>query len=275
MILQTLRWAAFPIWMIVLAGNYVTKHGWRSPAIIRISLAAVLMLSVLLAQAAPTSKDVDIIVTHTTAVYPLGDSLTLGAYDASDFGIGGYRAPLWSQLIQEGYALDFVGSVNGPAPAGVDPNHEGHGGWRVDDLTNQIDGWLGGYKPDVILLLAGANDLIQGYGVDTATTRMDALLGRIFADRPNAVVLLGTLPWVPTPNFYNYSINQIQAYNNRLPALVTKYKQQGKAIELVDQYNLGLTAADFNADQVHPKASGYAKIAQAWHDPLANQLTRH
>jgi lysophospholipase L1-like esterase len=268
-------WAAFPIWMIVLAGNYVRRHGWRSPAIIRISLAAVLMLSVLLAQAAPTSKDVDIIVTHTTAVYPLGDSLTLGAYDASDFGIGGYRAPLWSQLIQEGYALDFVGSVNGPAPAGVDPNHEGHGGWRVDDLTNQIDGWLGGYKPDVILLLAGANDLIQGYGVDTATTRMDALLGRIFADRPNAVVLLGTLSWVPTPNFYNYSINQIQAYNNRLPALVTKYKQQGKAIELVDQYNLGLTAADFNADQVHPKASGYAKIAQAWHDPLANQLTRH
>src|SRR5712675_483778 len=82
-----------------------------------------------------------------TAVMPLGDSATFGAYNANDFGIGGYRAPLWSRLIQEGYAVDFVGSVNGPAPAGVDPDHEGHGGWRIDDIAGSIDGWLANSRP--------------------------------------------------------------------------------------------------------------------------------
>jgi lysophospholipase L1-like esterase len=205
-------------------------------------------------------------------VMPLGDSATLGAYSATDFGIGGYRAPLWSRLTQEGYAIDFVGSVNGPAPAGVDPNHEGHGGWRIDDIAGSIDGWLANFKPDIILLMAGGNDIIQGYGVNTAATRMDTLLGKIFTDQPNAVVLLGSLWWVPTPNFYNYDIAQIQNLNGRLPALVAKYAQQGRAIQLVDQYNLGWVATDFGADQIHPAATGYGKMAQAWHDPLAVHL---
>jgi lysophospholipase L1-like esterase len=207
-----------------------------------------------------------------TAVMPLGDSATLGAYNANDFGIGGYRAPLWSRLIQEGYAVDFVGSVNGPAPAGVDPDHEGHGGWRIDNLAGYIDGWLANSKPDIVLLMAGGNDIIQGYGVSTTVSRMDALLGRIFADRPREVVLLATLWWVPTPNFYNYDINQIQSVNSMLPGLVAKYKQQGRTIELVDQYNIGWTASDFGDDQVHPNDSGYAKMAQAWHNQLASHL---
>jgi lysophospholipase L1-like esterase len=206
------------------------------------------------------------------SVMPLGDSATLGAYSANDFGVGGYRAPLWSRLTQEGYAVDFVGSVNGPAPGGVDSNHEGHGGWRIDDLAGSIDGWLATYRPDIILLMAGGNDIIQGYGVNTAMSRMDTLLGKIFTDRPNAVVLLGSLWWVPTPNFYNYDINQIKDMNNRLPALVAKYAQQGRAIELVDQYNLGWGVTNFGVDQIHPNASGYAKMAQAWHDPLAHRL---
>ena len=225
---------------------------------------------------AQSTKSIDIIVTHggtaRTAVMPLGDSGTLGAYSASDLGIGGYRAPLWSRLTQEGYAVDFVGSVNGPAPAGVDPDHEGHGGWRIDDLADSIDGWLGTSKPDIILLMAGANDIIQGYGVNTAMSRMSTLLGKIFTDRPNAVALLGSLWWVPTPNFYNYDINQIQDMNSRLPGLVAKYAQQGRTIELVDQYNLGWVAADFGADQIHPNANGYAKMAQPWHNPLTTHL---
>jgi lysophospholipase L1-like esterase len=207
-----------------------------------------------------------------TAVMPLGDSATLGAYNANDFGIGGYRAPLWSRLIQEGYSVDFVGSVNGPAPLGVDPNHEGHGGWRIDDLTGSIDGWLATSQPKIILLMAGGNDIIQGYGVNTAISRMDTLLARIFADRPSAVVLLAELWWVPTPNFYNYDINQIQGVNSRLPTLVKKYRQQGRTIELVDQYNIGWVAADFGTDQIHPNANGYAKMAQAWHNQLASHL---
>ncbi len=205
-----------------------------------------------------------------TAVMPLGDSVT-GGYTGNP-GNGGYRAPLWSSLIQEGYAVDFVGSQTGPAPPGVDPDHEGHGGWRADDLAGSIDGWIAAYRPDVILLLAGANDLIQGYGVSATLDHLDGLLAEIFYDRPSAVVLLGSLWWVPTPNPYNYNVSQIQAVNVQLPGLVAKYAQQGRVIESVDLFNLGWSTGDFGADVIHPVASGYAKMAQAWHDPLASHL---
>ncbi len=207
-----------------------------------------------------------------TPTMPLGDSGTLGAFSSSDFGDGGYRAPLWSRLTGEGYQVHFVGSVNGPAPVGVDPFHEGHGGYRIDDLSASIDSWLAAASPDVILLIAGANDIIQGYGVTTAMARMNTLLGKIFADRPSAVVLLGSLWFVPTPNFYNYDITQIQDMNSRLPALVASFAAAGHAIELVDMYNLGWVSTDFNSDQIHPTDVGYAKMANAWHDPLAAHL---
>src|SRR5205823_14700161 len=95
------------------------------------------LLSVLLLALASMHADA------ATAVMPLGDSGTLGAYSANDFGIGGYRAPLWIRLTQEGYAVDFVGSVNGPAPANVDPDHEGHGGWALRGISGPDDGWGG------------------------------------------------------------------------------------------------------------------------------------
>ncbi len=120
--------------------------------------------------------------------------------------------------------------------------------------------------------MAGAKDIIQGYGVGGAVAHMDALLGRIFADRPSAVILLGSLWWVPTPNFYNYDVSQIQAVNNQLPGLVAKYTQQGRVIQLVDQYNLVWALSDFNVDRIHPNATGYAKMAQAWRGPLASHL---
>jgi len=208
-----------------------------------------------------------------TRIMPLGDSLTLGAYAAGQNGTGGYRAPLWNRLAAAQYAVDFVGSVNGPAPAGVDPNHEGHGGWRIDDITGQIDGWLADSKPDVILLIIGANDIIQGYSVDTAQARMNTLLDRIFTDRPGVKLLVGNLIWAPQPNQYNYDLAKIQDFNSRLPAMVAARVALGRDISLVDMYGLsGLGAANFGSDGVHPNDAGYQKMADVWYAALAPQL---
>lgn len=210
----------------------------------------------------------------TPKILPLGDSLTYGAHSAQDGGIGGYRNRLWTRLTNDGLNVDFVGSVNGPALAGVDPNHEGHGGWRIDDLTGQIDGWLASSQPDIILLLAGANDIIQGYDVNTAESRMNTLLDHLFADLPNVTVLLSTLPWVPQPNFYNYDLGKIQDFNSRLPGIVTTRAGQGRSIQLVGMYSQsGLVAGDYGSDGVHPIDAGYDKMADVWYGALAPLLT--
>ncbi len=68
-------------------------------------------------------------------VMPLGDSITDG------FNVqGGYRIGLWQRLANAGVATDFVGSgANGPASLG-DHDHEGHSGWRIDDLDRNVAG---------------------------------------------------------------------------------------------------------------------------------------
>ncbi len=206
-------------------------------------------------------------------VMPLGDSLTLGAYAAGQNGTGGYRAPLWNRLVAAQYDVDFVGSVNGPAPAGVAPNHEGHGGWRIDDITGKIDGWLATSQPDVILLIIGANDIIQGASVDTAQKRMNTLLDRIFTDRPGVKLLVGNLIWVPQPNQYKYDLAKIKDFNRRLPAMIAARAAQGRNIALVDMCGQGdLTAADFGSDGVHPNDKGYAKMANVWYGALGARL---
>ena len=65
-------------------------------------------------------------------VMPLGDSITQGSKSEDT---AGYRGPLWTKLLAAGYNVDYVGS-NTATPgtvAGMDINHEGHGGWKIDD----------------------------------------------------------------------------------------------------------------------------------------------
>src|SRR5256884_9843505 len=70
-------------------------------------------------------------------VMPLGDSITDGLTVP-----GGYRIGLWQRFGTGGYTVDFVGSLsNGPANLG-DHDHEGHSGWRIDQIDANIVGWL-------------------------------------------------------------------------------------------------------------------------------------
>ena len=70
-------------------------------------------------------------------VMPLGDSITEGTQVP-----GGYRIGLWQRLACGRYTVDFVGSqFNGPGSLG-DHDHEGHPGWRIDQIDANITGWL-------------------------------------------------------------------------------------------------------------------------------------
>src|SRR5690606_20101241 len=78
-------------------------------------------------------------------IMPLGDSITDGLTVP-----GGYRIDLWQKLVADGYTIDFVGSQsNGPASLG-DRDHEGHSGWRIDQIDANIVGWLQRYTPRTI-----------------------------------------------------------------------------------------------------------------------------
>ena len=85
-----------------------------------------------------------------------------------------YRKALWDKLVAAGYEIDFVGSLNsGSAIFGaLEPaDHEGHPGWRDNEILNgrtsepvkgKLIEWLINHQPDIVLLHIGTCGLEPG-----------------------------------------------------------------------------------------------------------------
>jgi lysophospholipase L1-like esterase len=132
-------------------------------------------------------------------VMPLGDSLT--SYPDS------YRGPMYRSLQAAGWNVDFVGTMTAEPLGGGDPNHEGHGGYRIGpdperdfegnaaNLADRIEGWLTGQNPEVILLNIGTNDIgAGGTTAATAPARLTKFVDSLRRLVPGAQVVVGGLP---------------------------------------------------------------------------------
>lgn len=187
-------------------------------------------------------------------VMPLGDSITDG------FNVpGGYRIDLWQRMAGGGYTVDLVGSgFNGPAGLG-DHDHEGHSGWRIDQLDANIVGWLQAYAPRTILLHIGTNDMNQNYDIANAPARLSALIDKIRTKAPAVQLFIAQI----TPESDPTLAARVNAYNATIPGIVA---QKGPLTHLVDMHS-AITTGDL-ADGVHPTAGGYDKMAARWYSAL-------
>ena len=185
-------------------------------------------------------------------VLPLGDSITWGIGSPSG---NSYRGFLANQLTAEGHALDFVGSGrNGPMP---DPDNEGHSGWRIDQIAAITDATLSRYRPNVVTLEIGTNDLNQNYQVATAADRLSTLIDQITRNAPDATVLVGSLIVSTSPT----EEASRPAFNQRIPGIVQAAQAAGRHVRLVDMG--ALNAADLS-DSLHPNDNGFEKMANAF-----------
>jgi lysophospholipase L1-like esterase len=190
-------------------------------------------------------------------VLPLGDSITDGTQTP-----GGYRIDLWQRLADGGYTADFVGSqFNGPASLG-DHDHEGHPGWRIDQIDANVVGWLNAYRPHTVLLHIGTNDILQNYDLATAPDRLSALIDRITTTAPDAEVFVAQI----TPLGWGDGEAAVNSFNAAIPGIVQSKVNAGKNVHLVDMHST-LTTADLE-DGVHPTAAGYDKMAAVWYGAL-------
>ncbi|SDT53506.1 ricin-type beta-trefoil lectin domain protein [Actinoplanes derwentensis] len=189
-----------------------------------------------------------------TRVMPLGDSITEGTQVP-----GGYRIGLWQRLASAGYRVDFAGTqFNGPANLG-DHDHQGHPGWRIDQIDANIAGWLRTTTPRTVLLHIGTNDILQNYNVPGAPGRLSTLIDRITGTVPSADVFVATI--IPLANSGQEAA--ARTYNTALSSIV---RSKGSRVHLVDMH-AALTAADL-IDGVHPTANGYDKMAATWYAAL-------
>ncbi|MDF3058469.1 MAG: esterase [Rariglobus sp.] len=207
-------------------------------------------------------------------VMPLGDSITRGTGGTQ----AGYRDPLYTRLKNAGYSISYAGSETTTATpllteAGND-HHEGHAGYAISQISGGLDGattgWLTGVAgerdpvyPDVILLMAGTNDIGTGGSTGAAAlTRMDALLNKLGTLRPAALIIVSTL--VP---YYGTTATREQRqldYNAGLTSLVAAHRAAGRRVWLYDMRAKVNSPAQISSDGVHPNQSGYNAIAAGW-----------
>ncbi|TDD81822.1 RICIN domain-containing protein [Actinomadura rubrisoli] len=213
-------------------------------------------------------------------VMPLGDSITEG-YDASTLGAdGGYRTDLWQLFKADGRAVDLVGArSSGPSRLG-DRDHEGHGGWRVDQIAGgekaacgamsggNVTAWLASARPDAVLLHIGTNDIAQrcalGTNAASLADRLAKLIDYIVQAAPAAHLYVAKI--VP---FTEPAANALgNAYNARIPGIVQARAAAGKKVHLVDM-NSAVPPADIT-DKLHPSTGGYSKMAARWYGALTS-----
>lgn len=216
------------------------------------------------AASAPTagSTVADAPPSRSTRVMPLGDSLTDG------FNLpGGYRIELASRLTAGEVPVDFVGSlVNGPASL-ADQDHEGHSGFRIDEIAASVAGWMDTYRPDIVLLMIGTNDVVQGYRLDTAPLRLGALIDDIAAARPASHTIVASIPQVAGAP-YN---ERVADYNAAIVDVIEDRIAEGMPVSFVDVYDV-IEEDDLHTDNTHLNAAGYCKVADLWYAAIRGNL---
>lgn len=212
------------------------------------------VLAALVFSAAPQS----LATANGIRVMPLGDSLTYGIGSSTG---GGYRLPLWDDLLAEGIHITYVGSQEN-GPSGFNPANEGHPGWRIDQLAARVVEWLHTYQPQIILLHIGTNDIVQNDDLKNAPTRLSSLINQITSTVPDSTLLVAQI--IPL----NSSLNsRVIAYNAAIPGIVQRDISQGEHVRDVDMYDAVPTTA-LSVDTIHPTDRGYALMADAWNNAL-------
>lgn len=208
------------------------------------------------------------ITTSSFRIMPLGDSITYGMHTYDEFLtqgslIGGYRQYLWRMLQDANKNVDFVGSEQAGtaiSPA-IDPDNEGHPGWRMGDIGNIAYGKMSKFQPDMVLLHIGTNDL-----GDTSPNGILNILNEIDAYENNSGKQIRVLVALIIPR--QVPDSRIDTFNKNLNKALQKRILDGDRITIVDMYNgAQLTSEDYSND-MHPNDTGYFKMAQVWFNAI-------
>jgi hypothetical protein len=204
---------------------------------------------------------------QTLRILPMGDSITDGsAFDSPD-GTGGYRGPLYNSLTTAGFTIDYVGTSTVNSSQLVEKEHEGHGGWRIDQLDSNVAAWFGAIAtPDFVLLHIGTNDFGQGFDTINAINRLDALILKMAGLSPTTHVIVTNLMERGEPQ--NTAIQT--EFNPLVLGVVNAHITAGRLVSFLDM-RAAVPLADM-PDMLHPDQTGYNKMAAAWHGAIIDAL---
>lgn len=185
----------------------------------------------------------------------LGDSFTIGTGTTPDRSFPAVLVDRWSD---RGLQCD----LRNPAV----------NGYTTDDLIREELALVASYRPDLVTVLIGANDIVAGSGEERYRAQLRRIHDRIVADAPGARRFALPQPdWSLTPAGASFGdpariARTIERFND-----IAREEAERAGAGYVDIFPLmreqmrsGMTAPD----GLHPSAEAYA----AWADALVDAL---
>ncbi|CAD6444587.1 f44d8cf0-313f-4415-b3f5-339262376cd2 [Sclerotinia trifoliorum] len=185
-------------------------------------------------------------------IQPLGNSITFG-YLSTDGN--GYRLGLLDLLTSAGNTVQYVGSVR--AGNMSDNFNEGHPGAVISQIAEYAKLSISD-DPNLVLLMAGTNDMNDLLNVTTAPDRLSALIDEITSSVPNVTVIVAQV----TPAANTTVENAMVTFNSMIPGIVASKVSAGQKVSTVNMMDY-VTVNDL-ADGLHPTDHGYQQMAKAW-----------
>jgi len=199
----------------------------------------------------------------------LGDSITHGVTRDS---AKSYRHDLTRLLSNAGCRYSMVGSqqTNLGHRAFVSP-HEGYNGHRADHFLTGLNNFAGNnegvsvavnrYRPNVVLLHLGTNDMLQNQVVENTVAEIDQVISTLLD--AGADVLVANV----IPVFFGGVQSRVRQLGDQLQSYVA---QLGNSrVRLVDVRS-GFTNSMMLSDNLHPNPAGEAHIASAFFNAVQN-----
>lgn len=261
--------------------NYSSKEGVQSPQLV-IETGEGNSLQPIIASFSPASGGVGTEVTilganftgstsgganGTVRIMPLGDSITQGVHGSTDNA--GYRNDLADLLSNNSVSFNFVGTRN--HGSGFDSDHEGHSGYRADEILAELNSYLNSNPPDLILLHIGTNDISELQTPASTVNEISAILDAIKTFDVSIAAILSSV--IPRSDSKNGATNTL---NNYIRDLIPVKQNSGHNVFYAGMNEAFVAnsswATQYLADGVHPNDAGYGVMAAVWRDAILDAL---
>jgi len=215
---------------------------------------------------------------QTVKVMPMGNSITYDSHSGDSRPIGdriSYRFKLYQLLTATGYDFDFVGSEDAGSNYLGDEmdDNAGFPGITDDQLANLINTgynayynpptpvtpgpYLNYYPADIILLHIGTNDLT------VSPDDVKDILDNIRSFDSDVYIIVARII-----NRRTYHAETTQ-FNDNVEAMVAA-RGDNRIIMVDMEDGAGIDYSTEMVDNLHPKQTGYDKMAYVWFDALDN-----
>ena len=206
-----------------------------------------------------------------TKVLAFGDSMTEGVVRTSFSG--------WTLLLDAGLSQSYPFKLQTLMATRYSAQtirvfNAGRAGERAADARNRFNDALSQARPELVLLLEGANDFNQpfaaGEGINariatTVSALEDMVRDAVARGRP---IMIGTLP-PQRPGGRNAGAAE---YMNRVSDAIRAMAAK-KGAQLID-VGAQMTLADIGADGLHPTEAGYQRMAEIWLEAIKGRFER-